>query len=306
MFVSGPVAKIVTGSSAAASVVARSASTARARVERHVRLRQLRPVEPALAVHVDGRLERAAGRTLGAGRDRHVADAGERADAARVERDLVERRVAADGRDRAQVERRVRGGEQERDRVVVTRGRSRGCRGSASSDDERDDAGVDDVDEPAVGQLEVGDHREREEAERHERRVDRDALLGAAARRARRAARRPPRPAGRTAARRPAARARRAPLPRPPPRCRRRARRAGARTRPCSRRRRRRRRCCARRARPSTRTRRCAAPKPRTSPTPTRPVRVVALDHGQLREVARRRRRRRGRRAARAARSPRR
>ena len=50
----------------------------------------------------------------------------------------------------------------------------------------------------------------------------------------------------------------------------------------------RRRRCCARRARPSWRTRRAAGRSRARSPRPTRPGRVVALDHGDLREVARR------------------
>src|SRR5215204_3128882 len=49
--------------------------------------------------------------------------------------------------------------------------------GTVISDREPDDARAGDVDQPAIGQLEVGDHRQREEAERHERRVDPDALL---------------------------------------------------------------------------------------------------------------------------------
>ena len=57
---------------------------------------------------------RRAGRR--AGGDRDVADAGQRADAQRVQRDLVELAVAGDGRDRAQVELVARRGEQQRDR----------------------------------------------------------------------------------------------------------------------------------------------------------------------------------------------
>ena len=51
--------------------------------------------------------------------DRHVADAGQRADAQRVARDGLERPVAADGGDRAQVGERAAGCEEDRERVVV-------------------------------------------------------------------------------------------------------------------------------------------------------------------------------------------
>ena len=96
-----------------------------------------------------------------------------------------------------------------------------------------------------------------------------------------------PRRAPRTAAPPPAAPARRAPRRRARRRCRRRARQP------------RRRRPCRRRPRPTTTTL-CASwatveanaparrPKPRTSPRPIRPGAVVALEHGDGREVARR------------------
>jgi hypothetical protein len=91
----------------------------RARVERDVGLGQVVAVERRRAVHVGRRLQRADERALGAGCHRDVADPGQRADAQRVPGDLVELAVAGDGRDRAEVELRARGGEQQRDRVVV-------------------------------------------------------------------------------------------------------------------------------------------------------------------------------------------
>ena len=130
-----------------------------------------------------------------------------------------------------------------------------------------------DVHQPLVGELQRRDHRQREERERHERRVD----LHAHARAACPAAPSSPSATSSTGASdsspaigsassptRPRRRARRRTRRRAPARARR--------TAPCRRRRRRRRRGCARRARRSRRRRRACSPKPRTNPSPTRPV----------------------------------
>ena len=129
-----------------------------------------------------------------------------------------------------------------------------------------------DVDEPLVGELQRRDHREREERQVLERRLERAAELAAPPRRRRATARRPRRAARRRAARRPAAAA--------PPAPRRRRRRRSRRRRFASRR------TAAAIAAsfiPTTTTL-CASwatveasaprcrPKPRTKPRPTRPV----------------------------------
>ena len=141
------------------------------------------------------------------------------------------------------------------------------------SERERDELEAVDVDEPAIGDLQRRDHREREEGERldrlgegHAERADGSGERPARAR--------APRPSGRSesspatgsgsSASTPSALGDGDPAaelvqpPRDP--------------RASPRRRRRRRSCCGRRGRRSSRTLRARRPKPRTKPRPTRPV----------------------------------
>jgi hypothetical protein len=83
------------------------------------RLRQLRPVEPAAAVHVGRRLERPAQRPRRARGDRHPGHTRERADAQGVLRHRRELAVAADRRDRAQIGVGIARREEDREGVVV-------------------------------------------------------------------------------------------------------------------------------------------------------------------------------------------
>ena len=112
---SGPVGTSTTpGSSSSASRSAACASTGAA-----VGLRQIGPVEPALAVHVRGGAELPPQRAVRARGDRDVGAAGELEHLERVAGRLVERLVARDRRDAAQLHLRRREREQDRDRVVV-------------------------------------------------------------------------------------------------------------------------------------------------------------------------------------------
>ena len=72
-------------------------------------------------MHVRRGAQVAGERPHAARRDRHVPDAGQGADDAGVAGHLLERAVAANGRDRQQVDRRARGRQEDRDGVVVTR-----------------------------------------------------------------------------------------------------------------------------------------------------------------------------------------
>ena len=91
----------------------------RPRVQLDVGVGEVGAVEAALAVDVGGRVQLAAQRARRAGGDRHVADAGQRADLQRVLGDRLEGAVAADRRDRPQVGERAAGREEDRERVVV-------------------------------------------------------------------------------------------------------------------------------------------------------------------------------------------
>ena len=81
--------------------------------------RQRRAVHAALAVDVLGDERLAAERAGGADGDRHVGPADELEQLQRVDRRLLERLVAMDGRDADELDLRAREREQERDRVVV-------------------------------------------------------------------------------------------------------------------------------------------------------------------------------------------
>ena len=85
------------------------------------RLGQRRPVEPTLAVHVIGDAELPDEGTLGATRHGHIGAAGELEHLERVQRRLLERLVAVDGRDAEQLDLRAGEREQDGDRVVVAR-----------------------------------------------------------------------------------------------------------------------------------------------------------------------------------------
>src|SRR5438034_7342653 len=82
------------------------------------RLGQLRAVETALAVHVRRRPQRAPQWSGRAGGDGNVGAARQLEHLERVAGRLVERRVAGDGRDRAQLDLGRGEREQDRDRVV--------------------------------------------------------------------------------------------------------------------------------------------------------------------------------------------
>ena len=118
MLVSGPVGISVTGPAVLAQAVGEE-------VDRVQRLglargrRQVRPVEPRLAVHVRGHARLAHERPVGPGRHRHVAAAGELEHPQRVGRRLVERLVAVHGRDPEQLQLGARERQQQRHRVVV-------------------------------------------------------------------------------------------------------------------------------------------------------------------------------------------
>ena len=90
------------------------------------RLRQSGAVEAAVAVHVRRDLELAQQRLVCAARDRDVGAAHELEHAEGVLGRLVERLVPVDGRDAEQLDLGAREREEERDRVVVARDRSRG------------------------------------------------------------------------------------------------------------------------------------------------------------------------------------
>ncbi len=82
-------------------------------------LRQLRSVEPTVAVDVSGDVELAYERPVGADRDRHVGAADEREHPERVVGRLLECLVAVRRRDADELELGTREREQQRDRVVV-------------------------------------------------------------------------------------------------------------------------------------------------------------------------------------------
>ena len=83
------------------------------------RLRQLRPVEPGLAVDVGGDERLTDERAAGAGRDRHVVPSDELEHPKRVGRRLLHSLVAGHRRDAQELDLLAREREQERDRVVV-------------------------------------------------------------------------------------------------------------------------------------------------------------------------------------------
>ena len=118
MFVSGPVGTSVRRPSRARISRARK-STACSGRSAPARGGQVGAVEAALAVHVRGDRALAHERPVGAAVDRDVAAAGELEHAQGVRGRLLDRLVAADGRDADELELGRGEREQERDRVVV-------------------------------------------------------------------------------------------------------------------------------------------------------------------------------------------
>ena len=85
------------------------------------RLRQVRAVEPGIAVELDRDPRLAHQRTVRAGRDGHVRPSEQGQDTQGVARRAIERGVARDRRDRAQPELRPGQREDDREGVVMTR-----------------------------------------------------------------------------------------------------------------------------------------------------------------------------------------
>lgn len=87
--------------------------------DRHVGWRQVGAVEPGLAVDVRRGVEIAAQWPVTSRRDWHGGESGQRANAAGVERGLVQRLVPGDGGNGAKIDGRAGGREQDRQRIVV-------------------------------------------------------------------------------------------------------------------------------------------------------------------------------------------